>query len=283
VSAVRRGEAVVAGVRSPYLEAGPDGADEAVVFVHGNPGPGRDFERLVARTGEFARAIAPDFPGFGTADKPKEFAYSVPGYGRHLAGILDQLGIQRAHLVLHDFGGGWGLSWAVDHPDRFASLTLINTGALLRYRWHRLARIWRTPVLGELFLRTANRRGFTAVMRRSNPPTLPDEFIDRMYEDAKDKGQQRAVLRLYRATDTDAFASLAPALRELQRPVLVVWGAQDPYIPVEQAHRQREIWPEARIVELPDSGHWPFADAPEQVEAAVLPFLREHVGAQVAA
>jgi pimeloyl-ACP methyl ester carboxylesterase len=280
---MRRGEVIVADVRSPYVEAGPADADEAVVFVHGNPGPARDFERLVERAGEFARAIAPDMPGFGPADKPKEFAYSVSGYAQHLAGILDRLGIRRAHLVLHDFGGGWGLRWALDHPDAFASLTLINTGVLLRYRWHTLARIWRTPVLGELFQATANRRAFERVMRRSNPPSLPDEFIARMYEDSKDRGQSRAVLRLYRATDPSAFASFAPRLRELQRPVLVLWGAQDPYIPVEQAHLQREVWPDARVVELPGSGHWPFADDPEGVEAVVLPFLREQVGAPVVA
>jgi pimeloyl-ACP methyl ester carboxylesterase len=280
---MRRGEVTVAGVRSPYIEAGPADAEEAVVFVHGNPGPAKDWEPLVASTGEFARAIAPDMPGFGAADKPKEFAYSVLGYGRHLAGILDELRVRRAHLVLHDFGGGFGLAWAIDHPDAFASLTLVNTGALLRYKWHLFARIWRTPVLGELFELAGNRRGFVQTMRKSNPPSLPTEYIEQMYDASKGWGTSRAVLRLYRATDPDQFAQFAPRLRELQRPVLVVWGAQDPYIPLEQAHRQREIWPDARIVELPDSGHWPFADDPAGVAAAVLPFLREQVGAPVVA
>jgi pimeloyl-ACP methyl ester carboxylesterase len=129
-------QVVVGGVRSPVLQAGPPEATEAVVFVHGNPGPAEDWRDLVGRTGSFARAVAPDMPGYGNADKPRDFAYTVAGYAEHLAGVLTELGISRAHLVMHDFGGPWGLMWAAAHPDAFASATLVNTGVLLDYRWH---------------------------------------------------------------------------------------------------------------------------------------------------
>jgi pimeloyl-ACP methyl ester carboxylesterase len=141
---VSQAAVTVGGVRSPYLHAGPTGADEAVVFVHGNPGPARDWWRLVARTGAFAHAVAPDMPGYGGADKPARFDYTVEGYARHLGGILEALGIHRAHLVLHDFGGPWGLTWAAEHPDQFTSVTLINIGVLRGYRWHS-AECWAQP------------------------------------------------------------------------------------------------------------------------------------------
>ena len=97
-------------------------------------------------------------PGFGGADKPDRFVHTVDGYARHLAGALDELGVRRAHLVLHDFGGPWGLQWAADRPDRFASATFVGIGVLRGYRWHSLARIWRTSGLGQVFLRTSNPR-----------------------------------------------------------------------------------------------------------------------------
>jgi len=56
------------------------------------------------------------------------------------------------HLLVHDFGGPIALTWAAGHPYRVASVTLINTGVLIGYRWHRLAKPWRTPVLGELVM-----------------------------------------------------------------------------------------------------------------------------------
>ena len=98
-------EVSVRGVRSPVLTAGPPDGTEAVVFVHGNPGPADDWRELLTRAGELGRAIAPDMPGYGRADKPKDFSYSIDGYAEHLAALLDQLGITRAHIVAHDFGG----------------------------------------------------------------------------------------------------------------------------------------------------------------------------------
>jgi pimeloyl-ACP methyl ester carboxylesterase len=269
----------VHGVRTSYLQAGPPEADEAVVFVHGNPGPAEDWRRLVSRVGAFARAVAPDMPGYGESDKPDRFVYTVDGYARHLAALLDQLGVRRAHLVVHDFGGAWGLAWAADHPDRLAGLTLVNTGVLRDYPWHSLARIWRTSGLGELFLRTTTRRGLQVMLRRGNPRTLPLEAVERIHRASRDAGGRQAVLRLYRATDLAAVSEdLHRRLQGADRPVLVVWGAQDPYVPVRWAERQRETFPRAEVVVLPDSGHWPMVDSPVAVEQPVLAFLRAHVG-----
>lgn len=266
----------VGGVRSPYLHAGPTGVGEAVVFVHGNPGPAQDWRRLLARTGAFARAVAPDMPGYGGADKPARFDYTVDGYARHLGGILEALGIHRAHLVLHDFGGPWGLTWAAEHPDRFASVTLVNSGVLRGYRWHYLARIWRTPVLGEAFMRMGTFPALRLLLRHGNPRGLPRDVLRRMYCDYKNPAIQLAVLRLYRATDDPAAGAerLHHRLRSLDRPALVVWGARDPYLPVRHAQRQRETFPHAEVVILADSGHWPMLDHPVAVEQPVLRFLR---------
>ena len=279
-ASIRQVVAEVDGIRSPVRESGPAGRDEAVVFVHGNPGSGDDWTRLLAEVGVFARALAPDMPGFGRADKPDDFAYTVPGYAAHLQHLLEHRGVARAHLVLHDFGGPWGLAWAARHPDRLASVTLINIGVMPGYRWHYLATIWRTPVLGELFMATVTRPGFRLSLKHGNPRGLPPAFVDRMFDDF-DRGTRRAVLRLYRATpDPGGVAAqmLTAALRPLDRPALVIWGARDPYVPVRYADRQRDVFPRARVVTLPESGHWPFADDPDAVARELVPFLREQVG-----
>ena len=276
-AALRAGEVCVAGVRSPVLEAGPAGSPEAAVFVHGNPGSSRDWEDLLRRVGVLGRAVALDMPGFGRADKPHAFPYTVEGYAAHLAGALDELRIRRAHLVLHDFGGAWGLAWAAAHPDALASVTLIDIGIMPGYRWHELARIWRTPVVGELFMALSTRSAFHLLMRRGSPRGLPRAFVDRMYDDF-DAGTRRAVLRLYRATDAgSAGERLAAAFRPLARPALVVWGKHDPYVPARWAERQRDFFPGAQVVVLEESGHWPFVDDPEGVAGVLVPFLRAHL------
>ena len=271
----------VDGLTIPVSSVGHPDAPEAVVFVHGNPGSRRDWDDLLTRVAPFAPAVALDMPGFGRADKPEDFNYTVEGYARFLESALGQLAVERAHLVLHDFGGPWGLEWATRNPDRLASVVLINTGALIDYRWHYLARIWRTPIAGEAFQATTTRSGLRTALRHGNPRGLPRAFIDRMYDDA-DAGTDHAILSLYRATDDPGTVGRkhAEALRPLDRPALVIWGAHDPYIPVAMAHRQREAFPSAEISILDDSGHWPFADDPEAVGRLVEPFLRRTIGAQ---
>ena len=276
------GHVTVNNVRSPVLDLGPR-SSEAVVFVHGNPGSRLDWTRLADAVSQFGRAVALDMPGFGEADRPADFEYTVEGYARHLAGALGQLRVSRAHLVLHDFGGPWGLAWAAAHRDQIGSLTLINIGVMEGYRWHYLARIWRMPVVGEIFMATTTRPGFTLLLKHGNPRGLPKEYVDQMWTHF-DRGTRRAVLRLYRATpDLDRFAgALRQALSGLHLPVLVVWGKHDPYVPVRFAERQRDVFPGADVKVLDDSGHWPFADNPEAVANAVIPFLKQHVtgGAQ---
>lgn len=111
-----------------------------------------------------------------------------------------------------------------------------------------------------------------AAARESSGPAR--DAVERLYRSLKDPGTQRAVLRLYRATDMAAVAEdLHRRLQGLDRPVLVVWGRHDPYLPVAHAERQRGTFPRAEVVVLDDSGHWPMLDDPVGVEQAVLPFL----------
>jgi pimeloyl-ACP methyl ester carboxylesterase len=270
---------VVSGVRTVVYDSAPHAGGEAVVFVHGNPGPSHDWERLAPAVATFARSIAMDLPGFGRAEHPYKFDFSVKGYAGYLDLLLEQLGVTRAHLVLHDFGGPFGLAWAVANPEQLASVTLINTGMLLRYRWHTFARIWQTPVLGELAQAGSSAQLFKRALNRLNPKPFPDGFVERIVSYA-DWPHKRAVLKLYRASrDPDALvARYAPLASKLDRPTCVIWGADDPFVPVELADRQREVFPHAEIHKLPGLGHWPFIDDPEAVLALLLPFLRQQVG-----
>jgi pimeloyl-ACP methyl ester carboxylesterase len=90
------------------------------------------------------------------------------------------------------------------------------------------------------------------------------------------------VLKLYRATPESVLGAPASALMALDRPALVVWGTKDPYLPREQAERQLDAFPSARIELLEGHAHWPFAEDPERVAQLVVPFLREQVGTTAA-
>ena len=271
---------VVNGVHSPVLIGGTEATGEAVVFVHGNPDAGSDWEPLMKHVAEFAAVVAPDMPGFGGADKDAAQDYTLAAYGAHLGRVIDQLGIGRVHLVAHDFGGPFALTWAAANPGKVASVTLINTGVLLDYRWHRLARVWRIPVVAELFMRATTRRAARFVIRHDNPG-LPQEWVNRIVEHLLPAGTKRAVLRVYRSTQQEDMDALVEPLRDRDPDTLVVFGAADVYIPVELAERQRRVFPRVRIETLPGVGHWAWLEQPDQVASLVVPFLRERVGTVV--
>ena len=248
------------------------------MFVHGNPGSSSDWSALLTAAGEVGRAVAPDMPGFGRADKPRDFDYQVSSYANFLQGAFEQLEIERVHLVVHDFGGPFGLLWGLQHPQQWASVVLINVGIMPGYTWHTMARRWRTPVLGELLQAWIPRSGWRRAMQRANPKGLPEEFVDKMYDDY-DRATRRAVLALYRATSDpgETAVELGGVMQALHKPALVVWGAKDPFIGVQYAERQREFFEVQDVVILPESGHWPFQDDPRAVEQALLPFLRRQL------
>jgi pimeloyl-ACP methyl ester carboxylesterase len=272
---VRRRRLEAGGTSTRLVEAGRAEATTAVVFVHGNPGSADDWEPLAGAVGTTGlRAVAFDLPDFGETVAPAGFEHSVFGYAAFVEAALAALGIERVHLVLHDFGGPIGLAWAAGHAERIASLTLIDIGILPGYKWHRLARIWRAPLLGELFQATATRRAFRMMIDRSEPRGLPRPFVERMY-DHYDRRTRRAVLKLYRATDEPGAPDprLVAALKSADPPALVIWGGADAYLPSSYAERQREFLPRAEVHVLPHSGHWPFADDPAAVERLLLAFL----------
>jgi pimeloyl-ACP methyl ester carboxylesterase len=265
----------VGGTSVRVLQAGPRDAAEAVVFVHGNPGSADDWEALAeVAAAAGMRAVAADLPDFGETEAPAGFGHTVPDYATFLGQVLSALGVERVHLVLHDFGGPIGLVWTAMNPDALASVTLIDTGVLPGYRWHRLARIWRTPVAGEVLQATATRPAFRFLTSRPEPSGLPREFLDRMY-DQYDRRTKRAVLKLYRATDDPgaAAAEFAALMAPRDVPALVIWGEGDSYLPYSYADAQRQPFPSAQVHVLAGSGHWPFVDAPETVARLFGEFL----------
>jgi pimeloyl-ACP methyl ester carboxylesterase len=273
----------VSGVRSRVRCAGPQSEKEAVVFVHGNPGSSEDWVPFLSAVGSLARALAPDMPGYGKADRPAQFDYTVQGYARHLEGLMVRLGVGRAHLVLHDFGVPWGLRWATDHPNVVASVTLIDCGVMPGYKWHKYARIWRTPIVGELMALTTTHGLFKLLLNLENPRSrpFPSAFLDRMFDDLN-WGTKRALLRLYRATPAEIVGSnsLAEKLRAMRLPALVIWGGADKALPAGYAGQQGSFFSPVEVHVFEGCGHWPFVDEPELFARLLVDFLRRQLRPQ---
>ena len=261
-------DAEVAGVPVHWREApSPDASGAPILYLHGNPSDGDDFRPFLARAG----GIAPDLPGFGRSGKGSSFDYSIDGYADLLEAFVDLMELERFSLVVHDWGGV-GLALAQRRPSSLERLVITNCVPFLPgYRWHRWARLWRRPVVGELTMGFTTRFALRRSLREAfvtRGPAL-DALADRAWSHF-DHGTQRAVLRLYRSAPPQVLEAAGSRLGEITAPALVVWGEQDPYISTDFAQAYADaLGGEARVDLIPGAGHWPWLDRPELVEEIV--------------
>jgi pimeloyl-ACP methyl ester carboxylesterase len=233
------------------------------LYLHGVPTNSDDWIGFLERTG----GLAPDLPGFGRSGKPGTLTSTIEEYADFIEIYLSQMGVERVSLIVHDWGGV-GLVFAQRHPEQIERLVIINAVPFLPgYRWHRTARIWRTPVLGELAMGTTFRFTTRLASRESNVKEgpLPEEWIDSVMNHF-DQGTSRAILRLYRSSPPEVLAAAGAQLGELTMPALVVWGTKDPYIPERFGRDYAAALPNAELVEYPDAGHWGWLDRPDMID-----------------
>ncbi|MGH2956057.1 MAG: alpha/beta fold hydrolase [Solirubrobacterales bacterium] len=240
------------------------------VFVHGNPTHSEDWLPVLEQMG--GPAIALDLPGFGRSERPSpaKFDHSMRGYARFLTRFLERMAIEEHSLVVHDWGS-LALIGAQREPARLRRLAIVNAVPLLPgYRWHRTARVWRTRLLGEVSNRLWTRRALDLGLRESRGDWSRHEpaFVDLIWEHL-DQGTLRAVLDLYRSAPEPELAVAGAQLGEIAAPCLVIWGLKDRYLPAEFGRAWAERLPNAELVELPDSGHWPWRDEPTSIETLV--------------
>jgi pimeloyl-ACP methyl ester carboxylesterase len=244
----RRAGGNAAGTVALYLHDAPLSADEWAPFLAAETGP----------------AVAVDLPGFGRSGKPGSLPYDLPFYDAWLERFLDWRGLDRVHLVMHGWGA-LGLLLAQRAPERIDRLVLIAPVPFLPgFRWHRAARLWRTPIVGELVVGATTRRRF----RRALPPELAEDAWRQF-----DPGTQRALLRLHRNAPEHVLALAGEHLGDISPPALIACGESDPYIDADFADAYGARMPGATVVRIAAAGHWPWLDDHE-LAGRVVAFLR---------
>ena len=275
-----------AGGRLRMLHAGSavDGR-LPVVLVHGG---GTDnaaisWYRLIEPLSRDREVWARDLPGFGGSidaapvGGPHEFA-------EVLAQILDALGIDRAVVFGVSMGGDAALNLALEHPRLVAGLVLIAPGGLVPIFRNHTAQLW--AWLAAQFpdwlllpaVRLANRfvgSALRAVVK--DPATLPPKVVEEFVREARDPRGGIAYCRYNQATlgRRGMLNDLTDRVHEIAAPTLLVHGADDPIVDFEGSRRAAARMPHARLVAIPDCGHWAQLEAHDRFLAETTAFLTE--------
>jgi pimeloyl-ACP methyl ester carboxylesterase len=254
------------------------GTGTPVVLLHGWPDTG-DLWAQQSRTLVAAgyRTIVPDLRGFGASDKPAEVsAYAAPAQIGDVVGILDALGVDRAHLVGHDWGAAIAWMTAAYAPDRVRSVTGLSVGhpgafgaAGWRQRqlsWYML--LFQFPGIAEQWLSADD---FGNLREWSGHPQ-----IGAVTERLSEPGALTASLGIYRAIlPQESQVSPPLELPPVTAPAMGVWSSGDLALTEESMTLSAKFvagpWRYERVA---DAGHWLQLDAPDTVDALLLDFLR---------
>jgi len=255
------------------------GTGHPVVAIHGLGGTKASFLPTVGALADLFRVIAVDLPGFGESDKPIAAPYDPAWFAGAITALLDELGIERAHVIGNSMGGRVAIELGLEAPERSERIVLLSPAlAWLRdRRWAPVVRALR-PELGLLQL--APRPVVEGVVRRLIPGADAgwaaagvDEFL-RAYLTPRGRAAFYAAARNIYLDEPHGENGFWTRLAELSPDAMFVWGRQDALVPISFMKHVERTLPAARHVEL-DCGHVPQLERPRETHAAIRDFLTD--------
>ena len=257
------------------------GTGPAVVLLHGG-GPGAsgvsNYSRNIEPLAENFRVIVPDMPGYGRSTKGVDRRDPFGYLADHIRGMLDALGIDRAHLVGNSYGGSCALRLALDTPHRVDKLVLMGPGGVGTSRGLPSAGLRSLlayyggdgPSLEKL-------RTFIRTYLVHDGDAVPDSLIESRYQASIDPEvtaspplQRPSGLRTLWRMDFTRDRRLSG----LSTPTLVIWGRDDKVNKPSGAAMLAERMPNADILITAKTGHWVQWERAELFNAVITGFLK---------
>lgn len=240
----------------------------AKLFLHGVPDSPAIWRPLLAALdlGDTPVAV-PALPGF-TAPLPAGFPATKEAYAdwavEQAKALFDALG--PIDIVGHDWGALIAQRAAILRPDLFRSWAISNAVIDPEYRGHRIARIWNTPLLGEIFMALSKPAKLAEGLAAQGMPA--DIALEEAAQWAN-KDKRRAILKLYRSAKGLSFAhDWARDIGKLPAQGALIWGAGDPYVDLSVARRFAANTGTPLTV-IDGAGHWAIAERPAEVAVAL--------------
>ncbi|WP_444943946.1 alpha/beta fold hydrolase [Microbulbifer sp. ZKSA006] len=273
----------VDGINIFYRESG-DPSYPTIVLLHGFPSSSYQYREVLSRLGNEFHIIAPDYPGFGYSDKPsiEEYEYTFDNLASTISKFLDQQGIKKYFLMIHDYGAPVGFRIATSKPDQVTGFIVMNGNA---YK----------EGLSELTLQSlSSKRSFEDEQAKvngfmslegiqwmytsgaNNPENIsPDGWhLDHAVVDEFDTSALNLELLYDYPNNLKHYVDWQSYLREMQPPMLIVWGGNDPIFPGSGAEAYKK---DVKVIDfhLYDTGHFPLEEYADDIVQKMRVFLRK--------
>ena len=260
-----------------YVDIG-SGDAAPIVLIHGLGGQWQNWLENIPRLAQERRVIAPDLPGSGLSEMPRE-AISIQGYGRTVQALCQHLGIERAHLVGNSMGGFVASEVAIQFPQLVERLVLVSAAGISS------ASVSQTPVLTigraaaaiasyttaghrKLARRRVTRHAALLFVARHPSKLAPDLVWEGFMKGTGKPGFNDALRACLEYDFRDRLSEIAV-------PTLIVWGQSDTVIPVRDAQEFERLIDDSRKIVMEDTGHVSMAERPRAFNDLLIDFLHE--------
>ena len=234
------------------------GQGTPLVLLHGYPLDHHLWDEVLPLLEGKFDIIAPDLRGFGestTVDSP----YTMDDYASDIAGLLDQLGIQKAAIAGHSMGGYVALAFARLFPERVSGLGLVSSQVLADAIDRKEGRYKSAAEVAE--------NGIGSVVATMTPKFTADEDLQVLARTSMERQQPAAYIGALKAMAERKDST--PLLSSLKVPVVIIHGDSDALIPVDRAREVKAALPQAHLVEISGAGHMPMIEAKEKTAEAL--------------
>lgn len=257
------------GITFSYL-AGSEG--EPLLLLHGF-GAEKDHWALSARylTGHM-RVIAPDIPGFGASSSPADADYSVATQVERLHAFAKALNLEHFHLGGNSMGGEIAAAYAARYPEQVLSLWLLAPAGVAGAEPSELVRRVQAGENPLLIEQPGDYQKLVDFVFAE--PTLP--LSEPMLKVLGERAMEQRPLQRRIFANLVESPPLEPQLQGLQVPTLIVWGTEDRLLDVSGAEILLKVLPQSQLMLLPEVGHVPMLERPEEVTTGYLRFVRNH-------
>jgi 4,5:9,10-diseco-3-hydroxy-5,9,17-trioxoandrosta-1(10),2-diene-4-oate hydrolase len=269
------------GLRLHYHDAGVAEGTPVVLLHGGGPGSSawRNFGRNLPVFADHFRTLMLDQPGFGRSDKPpvegNYFTFAADG----LAGLLDELGIERVHLIGNSLGGGTAVRFALRFPGRAARLVLMGPGGLSLNVFapdptEGIKRLMEFPAPPG-----PSKEKLAAFLRTLvfDQRLVTDEMVEEQFAAASDPGALAAMASMGASFFDPAHAEDGLLWREahrLRQPVLLIWGREDRVNPLDGALVALKLLRRAQLHVFGGCGHWAQLEKFDEFNQLAISFLQ---------
>ncbi len=255
-----------------HIRRHPSSSD-AILLLHGS-GPGvsafANWRLTIPELEKHFTVIAPDIVGFGFTERPADISYNLDTWTQHALGVLDALGLERAHVIGNSFGGALALSLASNHPERVDRLVLMGAVGVPFDITKGLNAVWGyQPSVANML----------SIMEyfAYDKSLLGEDLARLRYEASIRPGVQEAFSAMFpepRQAALDALCLPTERVRALDKSTLLVHGRDDQVIPLKASLRLLELIDDAQLHVFGRCGHWTQIERSDEFAALVLDFLK---------